>query len=74
MNLYAELDKITAPAPKASNVRTLSRDEIAELQASGSITPLEEIPYRHLMGRVSLPGPRNYTTYDRKITNRYRFI
>jgi len=74
MDLYAELDKLTAPLPKASNVRTLSREEIAELQASGSITPPEEIPYRHFMGRISLPEPRNFTTYDRRIANRHRFL
>lgn len=74
MNLYDELDKITAPLPKASNVRTLSREEIADLQANGGITPLEEIPYRHMMGRISLPELRNFTTYDRKIANRYRLL
>lgn len=43
MNLLSELDRITEPLPKASAVRVLTLQEIAELEAAGSITPVSEI-------------------------------
>lgn len=39
MNLYQELDILTAPEPVAGKVRFLSKSEITELEQSGAIIP-----------------------------------
>ena len=53
MDVWAEVDKRTAPPPSASPVRSLSREEIEALQASGQVTPVDQIPEAHFMWPVS---------------------
>jgi hypothetical protein len=57
MNLMRELDRLTEPQG-ASRVRTLSADEVANLERTGRITPLEQIPKSHAMTRSSVPRNR----------------
>lgn len=54
MNLLKELDRMTQ-STGASRVRSLSPDEIAELERDHKITPVGDIPKSHAMTRVSTP-------------------
>lgn len=52
MNVMAELDRLTAPACSAGEVRVLSPAEIAEAEARGEVTPLEQIPAQRYQPKV----------------------
>lgn len=69
MNLVEQLDRVTAPPPKASRVRRLSREEIAQLSEHGMITPLDRIPQQHLCGKetVGLRWGRCGRVFDGKL-------
>lgn len=74
MNLMAELDRLTSPAPCASKIRSLSAAEISELQAAGKITPIKDIPFLHTKKRVSfLPEPKGGNLYGKSIAACKRF-
>lgn len=58
MNMYQELDRVTAPEPVAGQVRVLSPAEIAELVERGEVTPVERIPTFRVMAKVSYSWER----------------
>lgn len=74
MDLYAELDKLTAPPFTKITCRVLSRDEIEALESAGQITRIDDIPYLHRMGRISIPAERKFNSYDRAVRNRHRYV
>ena len=55
MNLYRELERSTAPPPKASAVRLLTAEEIEQLRTDGNITYVSDIPDSHICGREVVP-------------------
>jgi hypothetical protein len=57
MNLMRELDRMTQPTA-AGRVRSLSAEEIADLEHAGRITPPERITRKGCSTRVSVPRHR----------------
>ena len=71
MNVLAELERLTEPPFRASEVRRLSPEEIGELAASGQITSLDQIPMEHMAPRQVVPlrcgrGMYYYQGYSRR--------
>ena len=74
MDLYQEMDRLTSPQFVNITARSLSREEIEQLQASGEITPLEQIPAVRSRGRVSLPADACFSDYARRARNVRGFV
>lgn len=74
MNIYSELDRLTEPQFVTIDVKSLSREEIEALQASGAITPIEKIPAVRSRSRVSLPADACFSDYARRARNVRRFV
>lgn len=70
MILSDELGKINPPQFVSAGVKTLSREEIEQLQESGFITPLEQIRERSMGPRVSFPDRLNATTFGLRLTSK----
>lgn len=56
MNLLAELERLTMPAPRASSVRRLSIVEIEQLVMGGEITPIDQVLSQHVCGNENARG------------------
>jgi hypothetical protein len=75
MDLLDELDRLTEPQFVKATARTLSREEIEQLQAEGKITPPALIPARHMRSRVCVPDrSSNNSDYLKRIRNRMRYV
>lgn len=67
MNLAHELAKIAANRLESDPARSLNKDEIEQLVATGAITPPELIPGERCYSRVSVPESRPRSSYQQKV-------